>query len=223
MITGGVGDNYIYGGSGSDVLIGGTGYNVRTTTESYDYGDGVVTNTWGEESAYHYVYGDSGDDVLIGGEGFNYLYGGSGDDVVIAGDSNESTFFGEGDEGESWDNVLYGDSGSDVLIGGAGDDLMYGGFGEGGDDADTFVVAAGGGLDQINDFGIEDELIFDGFAIDDLDDARDAQGDLVIGAGEGDDRVEVTIRNTDGSGYSVTEDEETGNAVVTINPDTGGG
>ena len=109
------------------------------------------------------------------------------------------------------DNVLYGDSGSDVLIGGAGDDLMYGGFGEGGGRRRHLRRR---GRRRV---GPDQRLRHRGRAdLRRLRDRRPGRCARCLGAtwssgpARATNRVEVTIRNTDGSGYSVTEDEETG-------------
>ena len=72
----------------------------------------------------------------------------------------------------------------------------------------------------ITDFDIDDQLVLAGFYSRSVDVQSETDtGNLVIGAGSGDARVEVTLEDTSGSGYSVSQDRS-GNAVVTLTDDT---
>jgi len=113
----------------------------------------------------------------------------------------------------SSDDVLIGGGGSDLLVGGEGDDLLIGGEG-----ADVFMFGSADGTDVVADFSLEDALVFEGFSDGEVDVAVSTNGDLVVGVGSGDDRTEVTLQDTAGSGYSISEDGQ-GNTVVTLDVD----
>ena len=103
--------------------------------------------------------------------------------------------------------VAQTESDNDVIIGGGGSDL--------------FIFSAGDGFDVVADFGADDALLFQGFSVTDIEiGTPDETGAVVIGAGAGDDRIEVRLENQEGQGYSVSEDES-GNALVTIDAGTG--
>lgn len=152
------GNDTIRGGNGND-RIGGKAGNDRL------FGDAGDDQIWG----------DNGDDIIAGGLGDDEIFGGNGDDI-LRGDLNRRSPRGGaagGDDiirggkgndrigGKAGNDQLFGDEGDDQLFGDDGDDLLYGGLGDDmltGDDSsngkgsDTFVLAAGEGLDTITDF-----------------------------------------------------------------------
>ena len=212
--------NYLDGGKGADELTGGDGFNYLVGGQ----GDDIITA--GDGNAWSF-FSDSSSDLedfmpLLGaGDGndddmdpFDAIEHAIGDGIGTFGQD----FFGEG--GVVFDNILIGGQGVDTLIGGAGNDIMIGGdFLGDGSGADTFIVGAGGGSDVITDFSFDDALVFTGFSAADVTDTVDAAGNIIIGVGSGADRVEVTLENTAGSGYTVSTNEDIdGNAVVTIDP-----
>lgn len=246
-LHGGVGDNWLEGGEGNDELFGGSGYNTISITDTYQEGETNVSVSGEFTYAFNYLDGGLGADELTGGDGFNYLVGGDGADIITAGDSNAWSFFSEG--GTTVEDFMhyalpddYDDNGDgaddeddmdplDAIVHAIGDGIGTFGedfFGEGGQvfdnvleggsGADTFIVG-GGSENLITDFEFEDVLVFEGFSAADVN--VSTEGDLVIGAGTGEDRTEVTLNNTSGLGYSVSDEVDengnaTGNAVVTL-------
>lgn len=79
------------------------------------------------------IYGKDGDDTLRGGTGDDYLHGFNGDDLL---------------EGEEGADRIHGGSGDDILSGGKGaNDTLSGDAG-----SDTYLFAAGDGVDTINNY-----------------------------------------------------------------------
>jgi Ca2+-binding RTX toxin-like protein len=91
-------------------------------------------------------------DRITGNELANVLDGNRGNDVI---------------DGKGGRDTLYGDSGRDRLSGGKGSDILFGGA-----QRDTFVFAAGGGRDDIQDFqdGV-DRILLRGFGFADAAEA----------------------------------------------------
>ncbi len=87
------------------------------------------------------IYGLGGNDRLFGHTGNDELYGGAGNDVLSGGDGNDILYGGEGDD------VLDGGRGDDTLIGGTGTNLLIGGAG-----SDTYIIAANGSHNTIQEF-----------------------------------------------------------------------
>lgn len=126
IALGDLGYDTLFGDLGADVLQGGAG-------------DDVV---WGGGGL---VPGADAGDWIDGGEGSDFVHGNQGDDTVLGGLGADVVHGGQGAdrlEGEDGADTLSGDQGDDVLIGGAG--------------ADRFLVFAGGGVDRILDFDVQE-------------------------------------------------------------------
>lgn len=136
-------------GNGSDSLFGGAGNDVISAGN----GDDVAS-------------GDAGSDVLSGGNGNDALSGGEGDDRLNGGNGNDQLSGGAGSdtlEGGNGSDTLLGGAGADRISGGNGDDLINGGAGDdvlqGNNGRDTFVFEANSGLDVINGFRANQDVI----------------------------------------------------------------
>jgi Ca2+-binding RTX toxin-like protein len=130
-VNGGTGDDFIDGGSLDDILRGQDGN---------DEINGVTGNDT--------LFGGTGNDTLRGGAGIDQLEGGTGDDLIAGGIHSDTLIGGGGDDN------LQGQGGLDRLEGGIGSDTLIGG-----DNADTFVFTQGDGLDQVNDFNDNQDMI----------------------------------------------------------------
>ncbi|MFM9928403.1 hypothetical protein VLK31_35920, partial [Variovorax sp. H27-G14] len=142
-----------------------------------------------EISALGYVLsgtqaGTANNDIFLGGAADESISAGAGNDFVNAGSGNDSVYGGEGNDvlqGGAGNDTLKGDAGNDILIGGAGNDTLEGGADadtldggigndtlKGGSGNDTYKLAAGSGVDVIDDYdttaGNVDVVIFDGVA-----------------------------------------------------------
>ena len=141
-------------------------------------GDDVLVGTQIDET----IDALGGNDLVAGGLGNDEIFGGNGDDI-LRGDLNRRSPQGSiagGDDiirggkgndrigGKAGNDQLFGDDGDDQIWGDDGDDLLYGGLGDDtltGDDSsnssgsDTFVLAAGEGLDTITDFEVGIDFI----------------------------------------------------------------
>ena len=146
--------------------------------------------------------------------------GGAGDDTL----SLSIGGYGEG-SGETGTTAT---DNSVTLTGGGGADTFmidFWGNSSGSSESQGDIPGLGGlsndGLSAvITDFDIDDQLVLAGFSSRSVDVQSETDtGNLVIGAGSGDARVEVTLEDTSGSGYSVSQDRS-GNAVVTLTDDT---
>ena len=119
------------GGNGDDTLIGNS-----------------TNNT---------LAGNSGHDTLYGGAGGDILYGGEGNDILSGDDGNDKL------EGNNGDDTLYGGAGRDVLTGGNGNDILASGLGEdtllGGLGRDVFVFDNLSGIDTLNDYGKNEDIL----------------------------------------------------------------
>ncbi len=93
------------------------------------------TDAAGKDSTY---FGGNGEDKLNGGDGADILYGDNGNDTVYGGDGADQ---------------LFGGNGADLLFGGAGHNVLTGGNGP-----DTFAIA-GGAVDTVTDFRVEDAIV----------------------------------------------------------------
>jgi Ca2+-binding RTX toxin-like protein len=102
-----------------------------------------------------HLFGEGGNDTLLGGSGDDLLVGGDGDDTLLGKGGADALYGGDGDD------ILIGGTGNDFVDGGAGNDriiwnpgdgtdVIEGGDGvdtvevNGGNGAETFVVAANG-------------------------------------------------------------------------------
>jgi serralysin len=95
------------------------------------------------------------DDILFGGEDDDQISGLAGDDYITGGAGDDQLFGNEGKDG------LVGGTGDDILNGGANDDRLKGGEGD-----DLFLFgdctpfsSAALGIDRINDFTVDEDLI----------------------------------------------------------------
>lgn len=141
------GADLLRGQRGDDVLLGG-------------FGD----DTLGGGKDADLILGEEDDDLLLGGKGRDTLQGGHGDDEIKGGRLRDIL------KGNGGDDVLVGGGGRDKLIGGRLDDTLTGGSG-----ADTFVMRALPGDDEITDFApSEDVLDLRGLGFADLDAVLDA-------------------------------------------------
>lgn len=180
-LAGGPGRDTISGGDGADVLYidaedagfhGGAGYDVAVVDTAH-----AVTLTltdWGLES----VLGNRGDDVLRAGN--------RSDDVVLSGGDGNDQLTGGGGQ-----DLLTGGVGIDTLRGGDGDDLLF-------IDADDAVLDGGGGWDvavidapagytlTLHAHALEGAF---GTRFDDVLTAGAVTEGVLIGGGEGDDRL----------------------------------
>lgn len=95
------------------------------------------------------ITGTEGDNTLNGRGGNDRLFGGGGNDTLLGGDGLDTLYGQEGND------TLSGGDGGDMLDGGDGDDVMDGGGGmdslNGGSGEDTYVLAAGYGMDSVDD------------------------------------------------------------------------
>ena len=161
-VHGNVGDDFVHGGEGRDTLHGGQGHDVVRGGQ----GDDIALGDLG----YDTLFGDLGADVLQGGAGDDVVWGGGG--LVPGADAGDWIDGGEGSD------FVHGNQGDDTVLGGLGADVVHGGQGadrlEGGDGADTlsgdqgddvliggagadrFLVFAGGGVDRILDFDVQE-------------------------------------------------------------------
>ncbi|MBY9048070.1 calcium-binding protein, partial [Pseudomonas fluorescens] len=171
VITGGVGNDYLFGGAGADRFIGGAG----NDTVSYgDSGVGVAINTktgvnTGIAAGDTYVgiealQGSGSNDTFISGEAADQFYGSGGTDTIdYSGSSSGVTVSlvggvagvggdAQGDKlwefetviGSSFNDVLTAQTSGNILNGGAGDDIYYiNGSGV------NVIEAAGGGDDEV--------------------------------------------------------------------------
>lgn len=94
------------------------------------------------------IQGEDSNDNLKGSKESDTIYGGLGDDSLDGRDSDDLLF------GDGGDDRLSGDRGNDILFGGSGNDILNGGT-----DSDLFVLANDGGVDTIQDFEIDKDLI----------------------------------------------------------------
>lgn len=137
-LRGGAGNDTMFGEAGADTLSGGAG------NDQLDGGDGADK-----------VQGDAGNDMMSGGQGNDSLTGGAGDDTGSGGSGDDFITLETGNDyvaGGAGKDKLVGGKGLDTIEGGSGDDQMWGGDWKADGEADTFVVAQGGGKDMIHDF-----------------------------------------------------------------------
>jgi serralysin len=149
FLFGNLGQDVLYGGLGGDHLDGGDGFDFV----SYALATGgvavdllVAATNAGAEAAgdSHFnlegLIGSDFNDGLLGTDGANSIYGGAGNDYIW---------------GRGGDDALLGTGGDDTLDGQGGNDTLIGDVGTG-LDHDTFVFAAGFGVDSIYGFGYND-------------------------------------------------------------------
>lgn len=179
FLDGGRGGDFIEGGAGVDVLTGGDGrdrvfgQNARDVIDGGKGGDEIEGGGGADEikggGGADLILGDGGRDVLEGQGGGDVLDGGKGNDQIKGGGGNDDLIGGAGRD------VLDGGRGRDVLEGAAGRDQLVGGGGR-----DLFVMARGGGLDNVLDYNDRaDQLSFGGVRFKDLT-VRQKGEDLLI-------------------------------------------
>lgn len=209
VLFGGSGDDVLNGGGGRDRMAGGKGDDLYFVGDVRD----IVVERAGRgdadevQSFVSYIIpneveilrlmggrdldarGRRDDDRLIGNRGDNDLRAGAGDDLLDGGDGQDMLLGHAGDDrllGGGDDDLLMGAAGDDIIEGGAGNDRVFGGAG-----ADVFVMAAGGGVDKIEDFQAGLDLLrADGFGLASGADV------LTLASTDGDD---VRIDFADGS------------------------
>ena len=147
--------------------------------ENIDFADGTIwsapelrNQSFIGSKATDTIVGTTNADRIDGRGGNDRLDGDNGDDILLGGDGND---------------VLNGGGGADRLIGGPGDDRQTGGKG-----ADTYVFAAGDGVDSIIDQGDDsiNILRIEGYGLNAI--RFGAQGrDLVIRFAGSTDRIIV--------------------------------
>lgn len=172
-LWGGDGDDHLHGGNGNDHLEGGTGHDTLVSSSGSDHliggagddlyilnnaGDRDIRITEEADGGYDRLETDGSLDMsldaqhveraqlkgsddldLLGNEKDNHLTGNAGHNIIHGGDG---------------DDTIYGWGGDDVLIGGRGDDVMGGQQG-----VDRYHFNDGDGLDKINDFNLEEDMI----------------------------------------------------------------
>ena len=134
---------------GDDVLIG---TQIDETIDALG-GNDLVAGGLGDDE----IFGGNGDDILRGDLNRRSPRGGAagGDDIIRGGKGNDRIGGKAGNDqlfGDEGDDQLFGDDGDDLLYGGLGDDMLTGDDSSNGKGSDTFVLAAGEGLDTITDF-----------------------------------------------------------------------
>ncbi|MFM9928440.1 calcium-binding protein, partial [Variovorax sp. H27-G14] len=120
-------------------------------------GNADADSITGYQDGTNRIFGMDGNDYLTGGRWADIINGGIGDDTL---------------KGDAGDDTLIGGAGNDTLEGGADADTLDGGIGndtlKGGSGNDTYKLAAGSGVDVIDDYdtttGNVDVVIFDGVA-----------------------------------------------------------
>ena len=95
------------------------------------------------------------DDILLGNDFDDHIDGLAGNDYIRGGAGNDRLFGNPGNDsliGNAGNDILNGGAGNDILTGGAGRDVFL--FGE-----TTPFATAELGIDRINDFTLEEDLI----------------------------------------------------------------
>jgi Ca2+-binding RTX toxin-like protein len=213
-LSGGAGNDYIYSSSPSDIIDGGADIDYLTlnyTTQT----NGVTVNFTGAGTGI-----TSGGGTIQGIEQLRFL-GGSGNDIVDTSAANFSgaSFLFEG---------LYGNDGDDSLVGGAGRDLLHGGSGTNtlsGGAGDDYIISSSpsdiidGGADidflaldyttQTNGITVN----FTGAGMGTTSGGGTIQGieQLTFFGGTGNDIVDTSVANLNGSFANVTGADLYGN------------
>ncbi|GAB4146616.1 MAG: hypothetical protein Fur0046_24610 [Cyanobacteria bacterium J069] len=170
--------DYQDGTNDADELVGGDGRDVIVAFG----GDDTVAGGLGNDI----LYGGAGDDLVRGDRNVSDAQNGEpgGDDILYGGAGNDRLF------GKAGNDMLYGEAGDDLLIGDDGDDLLWGGLGNdtligdnfsGGSGINTFVLAAGQGIDTIVDFHVGRDKIglAEGLSFSDLFIAQSGSSTLI--------------------------------------------
>ncbi|WP_426124214.1 family 16 glycosylhydrolase [Pararhizobium sp. PWRC1-1] len=134
---------------------------------------------WGDSAVNVTMTGGMGDDIYYLYSAINRAYeaAGQGVDTISTWMSytlpeNFENLTVTGNQrhafGNSADNIIRGASGQQTLDGGAGNDVLTGGVG-----ADTFIFAKGNGSDLVTDFGADDTVRLNGYALTSFDQLLD--------------------------------------------------
>ena len=114
--------------------------------------------------------------------------------------------------GEMGDDTLLGWTGNDTISGGEGDDLLQGGAGNdiltGGAGNDTFVFQQGDGSDEVNDFGVGDHLVLEGYSLADLQFIHEhlpSGEENTLAADNGAGQFDVVLHGQDNLNYVLTD------------------
>ncbi|MBL4645600.1 MAG: hypothetical protein JKY99_03985, partial [Rhizobiales bacterium] len=199
LLVGGAGDDQINGGAGGDNLVGGAGNDVLTGGDGLDElyggsgnddlhiddddfdanGELIVEGGDGDDTLHH--TGTHAIDISLEDHGIEHLNSGSGDDDVSASSDDNTVNLGAGDDwvyGWGGNDTLNGDDGDDYIFGHSGNDVLNGGAG-------NDVLTGGTGHDELYGGSGNDNLHID-------DDDFDANGDLIVEGGDGDDTLHHT-------------------------------
>lgn len=195
MLSGGVGDDYIYGSNRGDALFGGVGHDLIVGGGGDDaifgdYDSAVSTRNW--SFTIEKGTGVSFTNLILERntfQGGDTIYAGTGNDFVYAGGGRDEVYGGEGDDtiaGEGGDDFITGDAGNDFLDGDAswvaledhGDDYIDGGAG------DDRIWGQGGSDELFGDEG--KDTMYGGDGNDYLDGEA---GDDTLYGGSGNDTI----------------------------------
>ena len=124
ILTGNIGDNWIWGEGGNDILSGGGGNDLVEV----DAGNSTLDGGLGTDTASF-----QGIDTFTDGVTVSLAWQGAvqtvaaGSDMTLTGFENlTGTSHNDALTGDGADNVLAGSAGNDTLLGGGGNDLLYG-------------------------------------------------------------------------------------------------
>ncbi|WP_315790371.1 lamin tail domain-containing protein [Fischerella sp. JS2] len=141
--------NEIVGTPGNDNLVGTAASDRIQGLEKNDTLNGLGGNDILEGDAGNdTIYGGDGNDTIYGDAGNDKIYGEAGNDKIYAGQGNDQVYGGDGDD------VIYAEAGNNKIDSGSGFDTVFSGSGR-----DTFVLAAGEGFDQIENFTFRQDRI----------------------------------------------------------------
>ncbi len=169
--------NEIIGTPGNDNLVGTAASDRIRGLEKNDTISGLGGNDLLEgDQGNDTIYGGDGNDTIYGGEGNDKLYGEAGNDTIYGGDGNDQIESGDGNDiiyaGQgndqistgNGDDVIYAEAGNNKIDSGSGFDKIFSGSGR-----DRFVLAAGEGFDQIENFVFtEDQIELSGLNFADI-------------------------------------------------------
>ena len=214
-MDGSVGSDYLLGGTGSDFISGGADRDIIYGDSALNYRyveltPGVASERLeiafadGSDGVGQYddvIHAGAGDDTVWGELGEDSIYGGAGDDNLIGDRYYDPAYFTAefpayaGTAPELGTHLhgndrLFGGAGSDLLLGLGGDDLLAGGADAdsllGGAGNDTYMLAAGDGLDHVEDSEGTHTLLFSDQALADLQVIFQGE-QVLVGSGYGAD------------------------------------
>ncbi len=182
-LFGTVGDDTIFGKGGNDQIFGSEGMNTL-------YGGAGDDTMYGGSQA-DTMYGGSGNDLIFAAEGENIVFGGTGNDTMYGGSQADTMYGGFGNDlifAVEGDNIVFGGAGDDTIYSGSGNDTIDGGFGNDiiwlGGGHDIVVLAAGKGVDTINNFQLGQTTFDVGGNTDDISIVDGAKGAEISQFGE---------------------------------------